>query len=259
MASFSCLCLVRASKDQTNGRDGTGIRHDVCTFQRKMFLFRFSWTEYQDFEQFCHYFTISTDFKGNELNNILQRRDYCCHGSQSIQPYTAAMTVCSVYLLAFFTISLHSSRSAVVNLTARWFFFFFLKEAVNRFHWASLSDLASILGVRFWWWMEFKGVPSIKMFLKKRRLNWRSHCMNRWTTEQNSIANSHVLIMLVKEPIRLVSRCGPLNNEYTSRNMPQFQSFATISTSLLSDVFSTTSSFWIIDTNPETGLSFWGS
>lgn len=102
------------------------------------------------------------------------------------------------------------------------------KEAANHFRWSSLSSLASILNVGFCWWIELQ----------------KCHRMNRWTSEENSMVNSQVLIMLVKEPPRLVSRCGPLNNQPTSRNMPWFATSST--TGFEAGVLSTTSSVWII-------------
>lgn len=102
------------------------------------------------------------------------------------------------------------------------------KEAANHFRWSSLSNLASILNVGFCWWIELQ----------------KCHRMNRWTSEEHSIVNSQVLIMLVKEPPRLVSRCGPLNNQPTSRNMPWFATSST--TGFEAGVLSTTSSVWII-------------
>lgn len=157
-----------------------------------MFVFRLSWTECLDFEQLI----IQQILKGiNEIWRI-SAEDNCCHGSQD---HTTTFSCNSVSLFTLFTTSPHSSRSAMKTWEVIFIIIIFLRKQKIAFVAQGLSNLASVIG-------------SSLLFLKKRGVNRQSQHTNRRTGEQDSTVNGRVLIMLVKEPIRLVRRCRLLNN-----------------------------------------------
>lgn len=163
--------------------DGPGIRHDVCTFQRKTFLFRFSWT-IKTLSSSAIILLFQQIFKGNELNNILQ--------GLLLPWFPKHTTIYSGYdRMQCVSVSLFHHQSALQQVSSSefnckviFFLFIFLKEAANRFHWSSLSYLASILGVGFWWWIEFQRCPNYKNVPQEEKTELTESLhepVNQWT------------------------------------------------------------------------------
>lgn len=185
-----------------------------------MFVFRLSWIECLDFEQLI----IQQSLKG--INEIwrFSAGTIVAMAPKNIQPHIAA-TVCTC-----------SPCPPPVHIPAgqpwwpeRSFLLIFFK--------GSRKSLLLLQPEQFR--LSYRLLSSVP---QEERSELTESCQHtNCRGEQNSTVKSRVLIMLVKEPIRLVRRCRLLNNKYTSRNMPTLQSLV-ISTIYLAGILSTTSS-----------------